>query len=90
MQTSCIVSVVRTLSDTHRLTQHDLLAFSSPKTQTGAYRIPETRFTIRLIEHALSSVLARLCRTAIAEASLSATPLHEALTLYWIALCIQA
>jgi hypothetical protein len=75
MQTGCTVQVVGTLSDTHRLTQHDLLAFSSSKTQVEAYCIPQTRFTIRLMEHPWVRVLPRLCCCPVSLRAGNACPL---------------
>ncbi len=53
MHTECTVWVGPFLSERARLTRHDALAFSSPKTQAGAYCISQTSFAIRLIDLAL-------------------------------------
>ena len=53
MHTECTVWVGSLLSEATRLTRHDALAFSSPKTQAGAYCISQTPFAIRLIDLAL-------------------------------------
>ena len=48
MHTKCTVKVDHFLSEAISLTRHDPLAFSSPNTQVGAYRVSLTPFTIRL------------------------------------------